>query len=176
VRIVRLACLLLGAWLLLPRRARAGDDLHWAFSPGIGLGHELAAVDVELRWRQLVAYVPVGPFGIVNFLNDRALTAALGFLWIPHETSGLVLALHEIAVWTPKSARVSDSGFEISLAPTIGARLRFGRVIVDLGVGPVVSYSSSSNAPGWTLRSFPHRLNPMRSWPLEADVGVGFEL
>src|SRR5207237_2347124 len=51
--------------------ARAGPDV--ALIAGAGLAHEVAAINVELRWGSFAVFVPFGPFGLVDYIEARAL-------------------------------------------------------------------------------------------------------
>jgi hypothetical protein len=160
------ATLLLGA----ATRTALAQGLRLGIEAGAGLAHELAGVDLVLRWGAVSVFIPFGPRGFANVFGDGAPTAAGGIRY--SFASGLTLGLQGAAVWTPRSASAEDAGFEAALAPTIGWRLQSGAFFAHAGAGPVVSYGERA---GFGLRSLPHRRNWFREWPLDLDFAAGVE-
>jgi hypothetical protein len=164
-RVTRTTAALLALLVALPALAmRAGLEA------GTGVAHELAGVDLTLRWTHVQIFVPFGALGFANVFVDGAPTVAGGLRFYSGDGEGLVMSLQGAAVWTPQKSSVEDAGFRGAAAVTLGGAKRWGDFFVLLAAGPVAGYAN-----GFALKSLPHGRNWFHSWPVDLDVAAGFE-
>ena len=156
--------------LLCATSAAAADGWRFGVEASAGLAHELAGIDLTLRYRHVSVYIPFGALGIANLFIDGAPTIAGGIRFFSGDGEGLVLTLQGVGVWTPSSASVEDAGFRGALAATGGWRLRSGNWFAQAAVGPVINYDAA-----WSWGSLHHRRNWYRDWPVDMDVAIGVE-
>jgi hypothetical protein len=157
--------------LLLAATARArAEGLRLGVEAGAGLAHELAGIDITLRYGHVGLFIPFGVFGFANVFDDGAPTAAGGLRFFSGDGEGVTLTLQGATVWTPDRQSAEDAGLRAAVAVALGGRARLGDWFLQLGAGPVVNYDH-----GWSWGSMHHRRNWYRDWPVDLDAAIGFE-
>lgn len=167
--------------LLVAAGARAAD-FRGDLAAGIGVGHDIAGLQLELGADHLSGFASLGLLGFSSF--------ALGTRWSQRpDGSGLGVALQTLVWRTTGNFSPYTNGRETVtiVSATVHRRWRWRSLLIDLGAGPAVSFDSE-RLPSYADTGNPADDNRLTrttcfgiytdvgkcGFPLDLELGVGF--